>query len=375
VSAGPLEGVRVLDLTIMAAGPWTTSLLGQLGADVIKVEPPAGDGTRWVHPYQSGLGTNYLAMNVNKTSMTLDLRDDEDRGYLLSLVPKADIFVQNFSGGVADRLGVGYAALSAANPALLYCSISGFGAPEPLRTAKAADYIIQAFSGFASGNGHQAGEFEQFRFTGFIDLATATVAVQAVLAALVQRQATGAGCHLDIPMVEAALEMQYTRVANHLLAGEEPECSGSDGDLLCPDGAFQALDKPVFITVRDDAEWATFCATLDAPDLANDTRFTTNVDRVRNRRALRAEVEPLIGARPAMWWLRWLRRHGLCVAIAQDADIFNRHEQVVSNDMIGRLATQWGDIEVGGCPWRFSQTPTTLTAPPVPGSGERVKFQ
>lgn len=374
MGAGPLDGVRVVDLTIMAAGPWTTALLGELGAEVIKIEPPAGDGTRWVHPYQSGLGTNYLAMNVNKTSMTLDLRDDGDRDYLLSLVSQADVFVQNFSGGVADRLGVGYDRLHEVNRALVYCSISGFGAAEPLRTAKAADYIIQAFSGFASGNGGREGEFEQFRFTGFIDLATATVAAQAILAALLDRQRTGAGCHLDVPMLEAALEMQYTRVVHYLLSDTLPVCQGSDGDMWCPDGAFAALDKPVFLTVRGNAEWRTFCAAIEAKQLIDDERFATNQDRVRNRAALRTEVEPIIAERPAMWWLRWLRRHRLCVAIAQDAEVFNRHEQVVANDMIGRLATPWGDVEVGGRPWRFSRTPATLTTAPAPGSSERVTF-
>jgi crotonobetainyl-CoA:carnitine CoA-transferase CaiB-like acyl-CoA transferase len=371
---GPLAGLKVLDLTIMAAGPWAASLLGQLGADVIKVEPPAGDGTRWVHPYQHGLGTNYLAMNVNKRSVTLDLRREDDRDYMLSLVDEADVFIQNFSGGVADRLGVGYETLARRNAGLVYCSISGFGSPPPLDKAKAADYIIQAFSGFAWGNGTPADEFEQFRFTGFIDLATAMVAVQSVVAALLERRNTGLGMHLDVPMLEAALELQFVRVSQAAAGVLSEVPAGSDGDLVYPDGAYQTLDRPVFITVRTDDEWRRFCEAIESPELLHDDSLSRNEQRVNNRAEIRRVIEPILGSRPSMWWLRCLRRQQICVAVSQNSDAFNRHEQVIANSMIGRLESEWGSVEVGGLPWRFSDTEVFLHAPPRPGSSERVRF-
>lgn len=373
--SGPLSGVTVLDLSIMAAGPWTGALLGELGADVIKVEPPAGDGTRWVHPLQRGLGTNYLSMNVNKRSMTLDLTDTEQRECLLSLVPDADVLVQNFSGGVVDRLGVGYRQVQPHNPRLIYCSISGFGSPLPLRTARAADYIIQAFSGFASGNGHSQGDFEQFRFTGFLDLSTAMVSVQAILAALLRRDSTGVGTHLDVAMVEAALEMQYTRVADYLGAGVLPVALGSDGTMTYPDGAFRTLDKYLFVTTRSDAEWQRLCDALERPDLAADERFASNTSRVEHREEVRKVLEECLAPRPAMWWIRALRRRNLCVGLEQDIDIFGNHVQVTSNEMIASVDSPWGRMQAGGLPWRFSQTPCEVTVPPEPSSHERLAFR
>lgn len=375
MSSGPLSGVRVLDLSIMAAGPWTGALLGQLGAEVIKIEPPAGDGTRWVHPLQRGVGTNYIAMNVNKSSMTLDLAIDADREYLLSLVPQTDVVVQNFRGGVVDRLGVGYRQVQPLNPRLIYCSISGFGSPEPLAQARAADYVIQAFSGFASGNGAAGTDFEQFRFSGYLDLSTAMVAVQAILAALLSRQSTGQGRHLDVSMLEAALEIQHTRVADYLGAGVLPTALGSEGTFTAPDGAFACLDKQVFITVRTDDEWQRLCTALERPELGADERFTSNAGRVQHRSELRKILEDALGLRPAMWWLRALRRHGLCIGLEQDVDVFGNHVQVVTNEMIAHLDTPWGDAQVGGLPWHFNTTPCRVDAPPEPGSVERVTFE
>jgi len=150
---GPLAGLRVLDVSIMAAGPWTGALLGMLGAEVIKVEPPTGDGTRWALPTQSGMGTNFIAMNVNKKDITLDFKTDSGREHAVELARGADILVQNFRVGVMERLGLGFEQLRALNPRLIYCSISGFGEEGPLRHAGCSDPIMQAYSGFARLNG------------------------------------------------------------------------------------------------------------------------------------------------------------------------------------------------------------------------------
>ncbi len=174
---GPLAGLRVVDVSIMAAGPWVGALLGQLGADVIKVEPPAGDGTRWVEPLQHGMGTNYLCLNVNKRDIVLDFKVAEQRAQALDLAATADVFIQNFRGGVIERLGLGYATVAERNPRIVYCSVSGFGETGPLAQEACADFIMQAYSGFARLNGQPGDELEAFRFTGFIDLTTSIVAL------------------------------------------------------------------------------------------------------------------------------------------------------------------------------------------------------
>ena len=166
---GPLEGIRVMDVSIMAAGPWTGALLGMLGAEVIKVEPPAGDGTRWVMPTQRGMGTNYISMNVNKKGIVIDFKTPEGRRDALRLLSTCDVFVQNFRGGVIQRLGLDYESVCAANPRLVYCAISGFGEVGPLAKAGCADPIMQAVSGFARANGAPGDALEAFRFTGFLE--------------------------------------------------------------------------------------------------------------------------------------------------------------------------------------------------------------
>ena len=364
--SGPLSGLRVLDVSIMAAGPWTGALLGMLGADVIKVEPPAGDGTRWALPTQNGMGTNYIAMNVNKKDITLDLKTEEGRGHALTLVRGADILVQNFRVGVMDRLGLGYEQLREANPRLIYCSISGFGETGPLRQAGCSDPIMQAYSGFARLNGAHGESLDAFRFTGFVDLSTAAVAVEAILAALMHRERHGAGQEVRISMVEAALEMQCTRVAEWLGAGVLASPRGSESAAFAPDRAYQASDNEVFVSVCRPSEWTGFCRALEMPELTADARFASNGLRVRNRPELDRIVEPIIAKKPAIWWLRAFSRHDVACGLAHNFEMFRYHQQVVENGMIMPIDTPWGNVVVAGTPWHFTGTPCAVTSPPVP---------
>jgi crotonobetainyl-CoA:carnitine CoA-transferase CaiB-like acyl-CoA transferase len=361
--------LRVVDVSIMAAGPWVGALLGQLGAEVIKIEPPAGDGTRWVEPVQHGMGTNYMCLNLNKKGVMLDLKSPADRQTALDLATTADVFIQNFRGGVIDRLGLGYAAVCAANPRIVYCSVSGFGETGPLAKEACADFIMQAYSAFARLNGRSGEELEAFRFTGFIDLTTSVVATEGVLAALLEREITGAGQKLEVSMLQAALEMQYTRVAEMLATGTAPHPLGSRSAGLIPDGAYATLDGEVFVTAHDDAQWRAFCAAIEHSDLADDPRFTTNALRVAHRDALDAIVEPVIRARPMIWWMRAFERHRVPCALAQHFEALRYHAQVRDNGMIADVHTgQWGTVVVGGLPWKFAATPGAITPPPVPGA-------
>jgi crotonobetainyl-CoA:carnitine CoA-transferase CaiB-like acyl-CoA transferase len=367
MSAGPLAGIRVMDVSIMAAGPWTAALLGMLGAEVIKVEPPAGDGTRWVMPTQRGMGTNYISMNVNKKDIVLDFKTAEGREDGLALLATCDVFVQNFRGGVVERLKLDYESVREAHPRLIYCAISGFGETGSLARAGCADPIMQAFSGFARANGAPGDDLEAFRFTGFIDLTTASVAVEGILAALLEREVSGAGQKVEVSMLEAALEIQSTRIAELLGAGWVPAPRGSESPGLVPDAAYRAQDREIFVTAHDEAQWRGFCAALERPDFTRDPRFATNRDRVANREALNAAVASVILTRPALWWLRVFQRNGVPSGLAHDFETYRHHAQVVENRMIARLATEWGEISVGGLPWHFAATPCEVRAPAQPG--------
>jgi crotonobetainyl-CoA:carnitine CoA-transferase CaiB-like acyl-CoA transferase len=225
---------------------------------------------------------------------------------------------------------------------------------------------MQAFSGFARFNGAPGDALEAFRFTGFIDLTTASVATEAVLAAVNDRERTGHGQEVCISMLEAALEMQATRVAEYLGADTLAAPAGSASAAFAPDRAYPSLDREIFVSVCRPAEWLGFCAAIGRPELADDARFANNVLRVKARAALDAIVEPVIASRPAIWWLRAFGKHGVACGLAHHFETYRFHQQVVENEMIAPLATPWGEIVVGGLPWHFSGTPCEVLSAPTP---------
>ncbi|MGH6859141.1 MAG: CaiB/BaiF CoA transferase family protein [Phyllobacterium sp.] len=366
---GPLAGIRVLDVSIMAAGPWTAAILGMLGAEVIKVEPPAGDGTRWALPTQQGMGTNFIAMNVNKKDIMLDLKTEEGAAYAKALAEECDIFVQNFRVGAMKRLGLDYEVLSAINPRLIYCSISGFGHMGPLATAGCGDPIMQAFSGFAAQNGAVGDLAESFRFTGFLELSTGAIAVQDILAALVRRQETGLGQVINLSMLEAAMEMQFTRISELLGAHQASAPAGSANPAFAPDRAYVAEDREIFVSVTRAKQWQALCKAIEREDLLSDGRFVNNRARCANRDDLDEILSGIFVHKPSVWWLRLMKRNGVPCVVAHDYESFRYHQQIVENEMIADVQTaQWGNVSVGGLPWHFEGTPCSVRAPSEPGA-------
>jgi crotonobetainyl-CoA:carnitine CoA-transferase CaiB-like acyl-CoA transferase len=365
---GPLAGIRVLDISGMGVGPVTGMLLAELGADVVKVEPPHGDLALTVPPTQRGTSVLYIAANIGKRGAVLDLKDPEDLERARRLVAQSDVFIENFRVGVVDRLGLGYEGLAALNPGLVYCSLSGFGQHGPLARLPSIDTYIQAFSGFASLNGARGKASESLRNIGFIDLSTAALAVPAILAALVNRERSGRGEHIEATMLEAAAALQTTRVAEHLVTGQCPPPCGSGMPYAVPDQAFLTRDGYLAISARTQAEWARLCSAIGREDLVDDPRYETPAARIAERDSLVSELETIFGRYPRTWWINRLEAARVPCGRFHTYDDMCEHPQVRSNGLMTDLETDtWGTIRVAGLPWTFSRTPGIQRPGPMPG--------
>jgi crotonobetainyl-CoA:carnitine CoA-transferase CaiB-like acyl-CoA transferase len=372
MTGGPLHGLRVVDASAGAVGPWAGALLGQLGAAVVKLESPQGDFIRNIMPTQGGLATTYMAMNVNKLGLVLDLKEPSDRQEAHRLIAGADVFVENFRPGVADRIGLGYQELSRDNPRLVYVSASGFGWSGPLVTVGATDPHIQAFTGSTSVNGLPGAPRQRIRWYGHFDVNTSLCMVQGALAALIERQRTGKGRPVRVTMVEAAMALQRVRLAEHL-SGGKPQPMGTATTYLVPDRMFRALDGFVAVSATSEAQWRGFCRAIEQPELANDPGFDSNARRIENRVALDALLEPVFAARSIGHWLRTMRKHGVPVAKPTCYDDFRHHAHYLENRMLVEIGCPTGGtISLAGVPWHFQRNPVSVTAPPRPGQHSAV---
>jgi crotonobetainyl-CoA:carnitine CoA-transferase CaiB-like acyl-CoA transferase len=372
MTAGPLSGLKVLDACVAAVGPWAGSILGQLGADVVKLEPPDGDLIRNVMPELDGLSTTYLGMNQCKRGIQLDAKVPGQLKVIHKLASQADVFLQNFRAGVAERIGLGYAELARDNPRLIYAAASGYGWTGPLAAIGATDPHIQALSGSTCVNGIEGGLRERWRLYGHFDLTTSLCIVEAVLAGLHQRDLTGKGARLEITMVEAALALQRARVAEHL-AGGKPRPMGSAITYLVPDQAFGTQDRrPVAVTAESPRQWRRLCAAIGKPELADDPRFRTNPVRVANRDVLIPLLEITFRTRPSLYWLKVLREARVPCATFTGFSEFRHNEHYLANGWLVGNETRRGPQTVGGLPWRFSHSPAHLRRGPEPGEHDAL---
>ena len=290
----PLAGVRVLDLSRILAGPWCAQVLGDLGAEVVKVEhPERGDDTRDWGLRTGATNTSYFdAVNRNKTSVGIDLSTPDGLARVKAMARDADVLVENFKTGGADRLGLGYEALSAENPGLIYCSITGYGSGGPEATRPGYDLLVQGEAGLMALNG-EAGQPPLKFGVAAVDLFTGQYAAQAVLAALYQRTRTGRGRRVELALFDCGLAITSYYGLEALVQGKDPPRYGNAHPSIVPYGVFEAADGPLVITVGNNAQFRRFCAAvLGRPELADEPRFATNLERSRNR----AELLPQIGA-------------------------------------------------------------------------------
>jgi crotonobetainyl-CoA:carnitine CoA-transferase CaiB-like acyl-CoA transferase len=295
----PLAGIRVLDLSRVLAGPWCAQVLGDLGADVIKVEhPERGDDTRDWGLRTGPSNTSYFdSVNRNKRSIGIDLTDPEGLAQVRALARQSDVVVQNFKTGGADRLGLGYAALSAENPRLIYCSVSGYASDGPEATRPGYDLVIQGEAGLMALNGEVGQPPLKFGLAA-VDLFTGQYAAQAVLAALFQRERTGRGRFVELALFDCGVALTSYYGLEAMAQGYDPVRYGNAHPSIVPYGVFQAGDGPIILTVGNNGQYRRLCEqVLERPDLCTDPRFATNLDRSRNR----ADFVPVLQAELAKW--------------------------------------------------------------------------
>ena len=311
VTAPPLAGVRVVDLSRVLAGPYCTMMLADLGADVVKIERPGeGDETRtWGPPYAGGEAAYFLAVNRSKRSVAVDLKEPEGRALVLDLCARADVVLENFRPGAAERLGLGAAAVHERNPTVVYCSITGFGrhgAPE----RPGYDFVVQAESGLMAVTGEPDGPPTKAG-VALVDVVTGLHAAVAIVAALRSREATGRGERIEVSLLDSAFSALVNVAQNALVTGEEPGRFGNAHPSIAPYQPFRAADGWVAVAAANDGLFARLCEVLGRNELARDERFLTNAARVRNRDELIALLEEAFAARGADDWVAELDAAGV----------------------------------------------------------------
>jgi crotonobetainyl-CoA:carnitine CoA-transferase CaiB-like acyl-CoA transferase len=304
--------VRVLDFTKVLAGPLCAQYLGEMGADVIKVEPVGtGDETRGWPPFRApGLGAIFLSANRNKRSIAIDLKTESGQKIAHRLAAKADIAIESFGAGVVERLGIDAATLRAINPRLIYCSISGFGRTGPMRDAPGYDVILQAFCGVMALTGDASGGHIRSPISP-IDQMTGTHALSGILALLYQRQLTGEGGNVNVSLYETAMGLQAYNLQTFWERGVQPQKSGSSHESLCPYQAFEAKDGPIMLGVANDNLWRKFCAVAGLEAAVDDPKFRSNADRVAHRAETLALVQAALERETVASWHERLARAGV----------------------------------------------------------------
>jgi crotonobetainyl-CoA:carnitine CoA-transferase CaiB-like acyl-CoA transferase len=309
--SGPLHGIRVFDLTRILAGPTCTQILGDLGADVIKVEQPGkGDDTRnFAPPFvrddkgeETSESAYFCSSNRNKRSVTLDLANAEGQALAKRMIAKSDVLVENFKKGGLTKYGLGYEQLKADNPRLVYCSITGFGQTGPYSSRPGYDVLIQAMGGFMSVTGEPDGPPQKAGIP-IADIMAGMYAAVAVNAALRHREVTGVGQYIDIGMLDTQAAMLSIMALNYLATGESPKRLGNGHPNIVPYQSFATADGDIVVAAANDGQYKRLCAFAGVPELADDKRFKTNDQRVRNRDALILTLQEIFAAKPSKYWL------------------------------------------------------------------------
>jgi crotonobetainyl-CoA:carnitine CoA-transferase CaiB-like acyl-CoA transferase len=365
-----LDGIRVIDLSRVIAGPWCGALLGDLGADVIKIEDTGGgDESRTWPPYKDGESAAYLLFNRNKRGMTLDLKTPEGAEIVQTLVRSADVLVENFRTGTMESFGLGYDALAGINPRLIYCSISAFGRTGPRKDSPGYEALLQAFSGIMSITGEPDGPPVRSAVS-FLDLTTGILCTLGICAAVLQRERTGLGQRVDGSLLETAVGLLAYHAEGYLLAGAVPRPLGSAHPSLSPYRNFRCKDGQwVFVAAANDRFWQKLARALGRDWMATDPRFAVNQQRVANRRELEAMLEEIIGEYDREPLLKLLEEADVPATPVNTVDQVMNDPQTVERGIVQRAThPRLGEIPVIGTPLKFSRmTPGVRQAAPLRG--------
>ena len=364
--AGALDGVRVLDLTRVLAGPYCAMFLGDLGAELVKIEQPGvGDDTRgWGPPFVGGESAYFLCVNRNKKSVTIDLKSAEGVDLLRRLAKSADVLIENFRPGTMERLGLGEEELRLGNPRLVYASLSGFGADGPMSDWPGYDLIVQAWGGLMSITGTPDGEPTKVG-VAIIDLVAGLMLGKAIVAALFAREKIGIGQKVDTSLLEAEVACLINAGSNYLVEGKIPLRWGNAHPSIVPYQSFRTSDGYLVIGVASEGIWRRFCQALGRAELADDARFAKNSDRVENRAALIRILSEIFLTRESDTWLKLLNEAEVPCAPVQTIDKVFSADQVLRRDMLVEVEHPTaGTVRMAGLPVKFSATPASIRLPP-----------
>jgi crotonobetainyl-CoA:carnitine CoA-transferase CaiB-like acyl-CoA transferase len=362
----PLTGLKVVDLTRVLAGPFCTMMLGDMGAEVLKIEEPGlGDESRGWAPFIGDQSSYYLSVNRNKKSVILDLKTAAGAEALGALIDEADILVENFRPGSLAKLGFGYAEVASRNPRLIYCSVSGYGQTGPRAALPGYDVVLQGETGFMDATGEPDGE-PMRAGVAITDYLAGLYAVQGILLALHDRQRTGLGQHVDIALYDAMLSVMRLPLSILLATGEKPARVGNAHPSIAPYETLQTKEGPIIVAVGNPRLWRQFCAAIDRRDLMDDPRFRTNADRLAHRAALKSEIETTFERFSLQALIDRLIAYKVPCGRVRSIVEAIADPQVTAREMLVTLADATGEPVINfGTPVKLSRTPAALvTAPP-----------
>jgi len=371
MSRGALAGIRVLDATRALAGPFCTMILGDLGADVIKIEMPGvGDETRfWGPPFAGDAGPTLLGYNRNKRSVAIDLHTAEGQATCLELAKSSDVFVENFRPGTAQRFGLGYDDIKAVRPDIVYCSISGYGQSGPMAQRPAVDLMVQAVSGLMSLTGDPAGR--SFKAAAPVaDTTAGFSAALSIMAAIMERQHTKQGRYLDIGMLDSMVAVMGQAVAAWGMSGKEPSRWGNGHPLMAPYESFKTADREIVVAVTNEKIWAALGNLPAFYELSKDPRYSTPPKRNEQRKVLVPAFEEILQTKPAAHWIALFDEVGIPAELIYSLPEILSHPQVTGRDMLQPIEYPPGSgsrIMTAGMPWRGVAADRPLRPPPTLG--------
>ena len=359
--SGPLQGVRIIDTGTAVVGPWAATLLGCLGADVLKIEAPGGDRLLHQLPLQNDLSTTYTILNLNKRAVIFDLKDPNIRPSMERLVRQADVIMDNLRPGVVDRLGLGYQSAKAINPRIISVSSPAWGQEGPMRLVPGMDFPVQMLSGFASLNGALGGRPQILRYP-HLDYNASCSFAAAVVLSLVARERTGQGLRVTTSHLASAITLLMSRIAEYLATGEAPVPLGSANTATLPHQYFRCQDnRYLAVGVETEEQWQAFCAAIEQEALMQDPRFSSNRERVKHGHSLIESLKEVFGTHPARWWASRFEGHRVPHAFLLDFDQLRYHQQILENGFMTEInPPHQGRMFVGQVPWEFSKTPVAI---------------